>query len=203
MSELNVKALQCAHCASRPCAARTDTPGVGQGQCLLSPLTSEERQGLVDYYQQGEAYDIMAASDAVMGKSIPEKWSHVREIVEFCRQMGFTRIGIATCISFHDESRVLSKLLKAEGFEVYSAICKTGEVTKGEVGLPTDDPECPVCNPLRQAQLLNAAKTQLNIILGLCIGHDALFTKLSDGLVTTYFSKCYAHDHNARADLLP
>lgn len=197
------KLPQCAHCPSRPCAARTDTPGEGGGACMLEPLSPEQRADAVAFYAEGEPAAIMAASDLVMAQSIPEKWSHFQEIVAFCRAMNFDRIGIATCISFHDESRVLSRMLKDEGFTVYSAICKTGEVCKGEVGLDVPDPDCPVCNPMRQAQLLNEAGTQLNINLGLCIGHDALFTKLSDGLVTTYFSKDYAHDHCAILDLRP
>lgn len=170
---------------------------------MLEPLTEEQRSAAIAFYAEDEAARIMAASDAVMARSIPEKWTHVREIVDFCRRMGFSRIGIATCISFHDESRVLSRMLKEEGFEVYSAICKTGEILKGEVGLDTPNPACPVCNPMRQAQLLNEVGTQLNINLGLCIGHDALFTKMSDGLVTTYFSKDYAHNHCAILDLRP
>ena len=37
--------------------------------------------------------------------------------------------------------------------------------------------EEPMCNPIAQAQLLNRAQTQLNICLGLCVGHDSLFYK--------------------------
>ena len=32
-----------------------------------------------------------------------------------------------------------------------------------------------MCNPIAQAKLLNQAKTEFNICLGLCVGHDSLF----------------------------
>ena len=35
----------------------------------------------------------------------------------------------------------------------------------------------PACNPIAQAKLLNRVETDMNIIFGLCVGHDILFTK--------------------------
>ena len=32
-----------------------------------------------------------------------------------------------------------------------------------------------MCNPILQAKLLNKAKTDLNVVVGLCVGHDSLF----------------------------
>ena len=34
-----------------------------------------------------------------------------------------------------------------------------------------------MCNPIMQAKLLNEADTDLNIVMGLCVGHDSLFLK--------------------------
>ena len=63
--------------------------------------------------------------------------------------------------------------------------CKVGSVDKTDIGL---DPKyiCktgPVmCNPILQAKLLNKAGTQLNVVVGLCVGHDSLFYKYSKAL---------------------
>ena len=46
---------------------------------------------------------------------------------------------------------------------------------------------------------LNEAKTELNIILGLCVGHDSLFIKYSDALVTTFAVKDRVLAHNPLA----
>ena len=53
-----------------------------------------------------------------------------------------------------------------------------------------------MCNPAGQAQLLNEAKTQLNALCGLCVGHDAIFAKISEAPVTTLIAKDRVLAHN-------
>ncbi len=53
-----------------------------------------------------------------------------------------------------------------------------------------------MCNPIGQALVLNKEKTDLNIILGLCIGHDILFTQHSAAPVTTLAVKDRVLAHN-------
>ena len=53
-----------------------------------------------------------------------------------------------------------------------------------------------MCNPIAQAMLLNEQKTQFNIALGLCVGHDSMFYKYSEALVTTLVSKDRVLAHN-------
>ena len=77
--------------------------------------------------------------------------------------------------------------------------CKVGSVDKTDIGL---DPKytCktgPVmCNPILQANLLNKAGTQLNVVVGLCVGHDSLFYKYSKALATTLVTKDRVLAHN-------
>jgi len=54
----------------------------------------------------------------------------------------------------------------------------------------------PMCNPLSQAELLNDAGCELNVVLGLCVGHDSLFFKYSKGLATTLVAKDRVLAHN-------
>ena len=58
-----------------------------------------------------------------------------------------------------------------------------------------------ICNPILQAQLLNEQKTDLNVIVGLCVGHDSLFIKHSDAPVTTLITKDRVLGHNPAAAL--
>lgn len=44
-------------------------------------------------------------------------------------------------------------------------------------------------------------KTDLNIAIGLCVGHDALFSKYSDAPVTTLIAKDRVLGHNPVAAL--
>jgi len=53
-----------------------------------------------------------------------------------------------------------------------------------------------MCSPLGQADLLNEAGTDFNIVMGLCVGHDALFCKHSKAPVTTLIAKDRVLAHN-------
>jgi uncharacterized metal-binding protein len=52
------------------------------------------------------------------------------------------------------------------------------------------------CNPIGQALLLNKVKTEFNIIVGLCVGHDTLFIKYSEAPVTVLIAKDRRFGHN-------
>ena len=56
-------------------------------------------------------------------------------------------------------------------------------------------------NPILQAKMLNEAKTDLNIVMGLCVGHDSLFYKYVEGLTTTMVVKDRVTGHNPAAVL--
>ena len=50
--------------------------------------------------------------------------------------------------------------------------------------------------PILQAKLLNEQKTDFNIALGLCVGHDSLFYQYSEARVTTLVVKDRVLAHN-------
>ena len=58
-----------------------------------------------------------------------------------------------------------------------------------------------MCNPILQAKLLNKEKVDLNVIVGLCVGHDSLFMKYANGLTTTLITKDRVLGHNPAAAL--
>jgi uncharacterized metal-binding protein len=59
----------------------------------------------------------------------------------------------------------------------------------------------PACNPIAQAEICNRLGTDMNIIVGLCVGHDMLFTKHSQAPVTTLVCKDRVTGHNPAAVL--
>lgn len=131
------------------------------------------------------------------------KMTRLEEIIEFAKKIDAKKIGIATCLGLLSESRILAKILRSHGFEVYGSACKGGTQKKVDVGIPK---RCEavgfnMCNPILQAKVLNAAKTDLNILMGLCVGHDSLFYKYSDALVTTLVAKDRVLGHNTVAAL--
>lgn len=134
------------------------------------------------------------------------RWTRVEEIVQFARRMGFRKLGIANCISFVDHAHVLSGIFESHGFEVVSVACKTGNIPKEEIGL-ADAQKIrpgqfePLCNPVAQAELLNAHGCELNVVMGLCVGHDSLFFRHAKGLTTVLVAKDRVLGHNPVAAL--
>lgn len=129
------------------------------------------------------------------------KWSRVEETMEFANRIGVNKLGIAYCIGLKREAAILARIYERNGFEVASVCCKTGSIPKEEIGLKDEDKIRPgtyeaLCNPIGQAEVLNAEETGLNMIVGLCVGHDSLFIKHSKALVTCLVAKDRVLAHN-------
>ena len=156
---------------------------------------------------QGDDQDaIIARASAQVEGLFYGKLTRVEEIIEFARRIDAKKIGIATCAGLIEEAKIFAAILSAKGFEHYSAICKVGGVDKTEIGILEEHKIRPgshesMCNPILQARLLNYHKTDLNVVVGLCVGHDSLFIKYSDAPVTTLITKDRVTGHNPAAAL--
>ena len=58
-----------------------------------------------------------------------------------------------------------------------------------------------MCNPILQAKVLAAQKTDFNILIGLCVGHDTLFLKHTEAPATVMIVKDRVLGHNPVAAL--
>lgn len=150
---------------------------------------------------EGLCYQPLPGSEAVNAR-----WTRVEDTIAFAKLMGYKKIGMATCIGLLDESERLSKILAAQGFEPLSVCCKAGSIDKLELGLAESDKVRPgtfepACNPIAQAEICNRMGTDMNIIVGLCVGHDMLFNKHSKAPVTTLVVKDRVTGHNPAAVL--
>jgi len=150
---------------------------------------------------EGLCYQPVPGSDAVNAR-----WTRVEDTIAFAKLMGYKKIGMATCIGLLDETEMLSKILAAQGFEPVSVCCKAGSIDKLKLGLDEADKVRPgsfepACNPVAQAEICNRMETDMNIVVGLCIGHDMLFNKHSKAPVTTLVVKDRVTGHNPAAVL--
>jgi uncharacterized metal-binding protein len=130
----------------------------------------------------------------------------VEEVMGFARRIGANRLGIASCVGLIREARMLQEILEANGFEVISVCCKVGSIPKEEIGLADEEKVRPgqfeaLCNPIGQAKLLNEAGAELNIAVGLCVGHDSLFFRHAQAPVTVLVAKDRVTGHNPAAAL--
>ena len=121
----------------------------------------------------------------------------------FARKLGAKKLGIANCAALINEANTLAKILRIHGFEVFGVTCKAGTTPKTAIGLYADCEKTGVnvCNPALQAKILNDEKTDLNIVLGLCVGHDSIFYKYSKAPCTTMIVKDKVLVHNPAAAL--
>lgn len=170
--------------------------------CPTSNLDEADLQWALERYDEGRNHDIMVASAEVEFEGYCQ-WTRVQEIMEFAHKIGAKKIGIANCIGLINEARTFARILRANGFEPYAIICKVAGKEKSSIGIPKQCEEigAAMCNPILQARLLNEAKTDLNVVIGLCVGHDSLFYKYSDAYVTTLVTKDRVTGNNPVAAL--
>lgn len=161
----------------------------------------DNNRDILEKYKEEENLKISRASASIEAKYYNMK-TRLEEIALFAKEMGYTRLGIATCIGLIEEAQMIAAYLKKD-FEVFLIICKNGGLNKSKLSLPQIDVEADevMCNPIGQALFLNKHKTDMNIICGLCVGHDMLFTKYSAAPVTTIIVKDRVLGHNPAAVL--
>ena len=173
----------CAHCKGKECYEGKD--------CF--DLAGEARGA----YRENEL-----ESMRVSGKIEAEhymKMTRMEELMLYAKDMGIERLGIAFCVGLSSEARTVADILAVNGFEVHSVCCKNCGIDKKELGVRKmhgPDKNEAVCNPIGQAKCLAKCDTEMNILIGLCMGHDILFTEHSEAPVTTLIVKDRVLSHN-------
>lgn len=132
--------------------------------------------------------------------------TRIEDIMDFARRIGAEKIGIAHCVGLMQEARMARDIFRANGFEVFAAGCKVGSIPKERIGLDDGDKVRSgqfeaLCNPVGQAELLAGSGTQLNVVIGLCVGHDSLFFMHSKAPATVLVAKDRVLGHNPAAAL--
>ena len=150
-------------------------------------------------YQDKLTAELHKAASAVEGRYYVRE-TRLSEIILFAKELKYKKLGLAFCVGLSEEAKAIEQIL-SKNFEVVSVCCKVCGIDKKDFGLTQISPENNevMCNPAGQAQMLNNAETQFNIICGLCVGHDAIFTRLSDAPVTTLIAKDRVLAHNPAA----
>lgn len=197
--EMEEKTLSCVDCGTQNCKFKTRTyPDF----CLTTNLSEEDSAWALERYEEDRNLEIMKASAEVEYEGYCQ-WTRVQEIMEFARKIGARRIGIANCIGLINEARIFARILRANGFEPYAVVCKVEGRAKTSMGIPAECEEIgpAMCNPILQARLLNKVQTDLNVVIGLCVGHDSLFYRYSDAYVTTLVTKDRVTGNNPAAAL--
>lgn len=188
----------CTHCPGGHCEdiEFTDAPDF----CPSIGISAEEE--LARYNEEDKS---AAHAAAIVEGRYYKQLTRVEEIMEYALQRGFDKIGLAFCSGLTAEGKIFVDILRANGFKVNAIQCKNGHVGKSAISIDPADfadkdvPEEIMCNPIGQAEKLDAAGCQLNVIMGLCVGHDTLFIQHSKAPVTVVAVKDRILGHNPLA----
>ncbi|MFO7875199.1 MAG: DUF1847 domain-containing protein [Desulfovermiculus sp.] len=212
---MNQKSPSCALCpyeaAERVCQRAT---GKGPENCPTLHLAHLKREALAalkeprtfEFARQASLQEASGYMNRDQGHArIRPIKPRIVETVEFARRMGYSRLGLVFCMGLRHEAAIVHHVFETNGFEVISVLCKVGRVSKSELNLGIQDQidmqatEESMCNPILQALILNHEQTELNILLGLCVGHDSFVFKHAQGMCTVLVVKDRILGHNPLA----
>lgn len=190
------KQIVCSYCARKRCFMGDLSQAPEFCPSVVRPeLIEEAKAKLKDSENQQMAQDV-ARTWKDYGKL-----TRVEETVLYAKLRGYKKLGLAFCVGLSQEAELFTNLLFNEGFEVVSVCCMCGGLSSEDVALPEEEKilpgqRQPMCNPLGQAAVLDAEGCELNILLGLCVGDDALFIKHTNAPVTVLAVKDRVLAHN-------
>lgn len=190
---------KCAECTLHGCKERNMEKTM---KCCPSK-SADVQEKAKSLYELKENRNI-ANSAALVESEGYGKLCRMEEIMLFCNKCGYKKIGLVFCIGLKDEAKEVSRILTHNGFDVVSVVCKNGAVPKSQIGIKAGQtlsgcPDEVMCNPIGQALLMNEQKTECNILLGLCVGHDTLAMKYLEAPTTVLAVKDRVTGHNPLA----
>lgn len=209
-NDVKKERFTCDRCPGTFCAHGTGT------QPKFCPMREYEQtmHEVQDRYEEGLAGTLARPSAIIEkegyltheGKTLPAR-DRLTEVIAFAKRIEAASVGMAFCMGLKREARAIAAVLRDHGIVVESVQCKCGAIDKCDLGLPKEvklgdcDAFEAACNPLLQAELLNQAGTTFNLVVGLCIGHDMLFTHYSKAPVSTLIVKDRQTGHNPLASV--
>ncbi|MDR1649855.1 MAG: DUF1847 domain-containing protein [Synergistaceae bacterium] len=199
----DAQSLNCSNCTVGNCAhLKKSFPEF----CLTTNAKEGVVENVTQQYIKSPKDRKIALTAAKIESAYYGRATRVEETLLFIRDMGYKKVGAATCVGLLHECNLFAKAAKAKGIDIYGVGCKVGAVDKTTIGLDENQKISPgrhesICNPILQAELLNEEKTELNVIIGLCVGHDSLFIRHSKAPVTCLIVKDRVLCHNPAAAL--
>jgi uncharacterized metal-binding protein len=168
--------MRCDECADKACEQGRDCTGGVAPEAATATY-------------KGDALRLLQAAAEVEAEHYCRA-TRLEEVALLAGKLGVERIGIAFCIGLAEEARSVAAFLSKD-FEVRCVCCKVGGVSKDDFGLRhlRGEGRESTCNPAGQAEVLRREGTGLNVVVGLCAGHDAQFYRCSRAPVVTLAAK--------------
>ena len=168
MSENKPDNPQCALCSAKDKACRMENgtgpifcPTKNKKETIKQTINEYEKPTVKEFARMASIQEAECYSDRDMKPYVlhPVK-PRVQEICEFAKKMSYKKLGIAFCAGLHNEAEALAEILKAQGFNIASVVCKVGCTPKEAIGIRDDEKVRigefeSMCSPIVQATLLN------------------------------------------------
>ncbi len=195
--------LKCSFCTKKVCL--TDSDKKLPSFCPM-PVSEDLIEESKNAYLENENIRTIAHSSAKVESEGYCRWPRIEETIHFANHLKAKTIGIAHCAGLMKEAKIAHQIFESHGFKTHSICCKVGKIEKTELGLADSDKIRPgqfesACNPIGQAWLLDKAGSDLNVVMGLCVGHDSLFFMHSKAPATVLIAKDRVTGHNPVAAL--
>lgn len=200
----DIKDLSCSSCSLQNCLNQDST--YPKFCPTIQKTDEEELEELKGIYGSDDIDGKIARTSAKIESEFYGKKTRVEETVIFIKRMGFKKVGIACCVGLVKEAEKFAKILEVNNIDYYMVVCKVGSESKLDMNVEPEEVLVngklePMCNPVLQARILNREKSEFNILIGLCVGHDSLFMKHSKAPVSTLIAKDRVTGHNPAAAL--
>jgi uncharacterized metal-binding protein len=154
--------------------------------------TSFDRAEIVRKY--ADEQEIVQAAAELVDFGRAGTLSRLQEIIAFSKKMNYKRLGLAYCYGMEKQVRQIAEIMRTNGLNVRAVSCTVGGIPQNEVN--PESSFCTVsCNPIGQAMQLNHEKTDLVVMIGLCLGHDILFQREIEADCTTLVVKDRVFNH--------
>jgi uncharacterized metal-binding protein len=169
-------AIDCAHCDRYACR-------VGRLDAIPETCPMRGEFPAFDVLYASERSRLLAYHAARVEAEGYGRWVRVREVVELSRRMGYSRLGIGHCVDTRREAELVARSLEGEGLRVVLS------------------PETEACDPVGQAERFRGELVDLAVVVGMCVGHDALFLRHAAFPVTSLLVRDLRLRHNPVAAL--
>jgi uncharacterized metal-binding protein len=176
--------MNCTACPSHPCRSLTSC-----GAEAFDPDDVRSR------YHEPEVQSLVRSSAVLVDDGRAGTLSRLEEILEFARSRGYKKVGLAYCWGLEPLATSLLKLIKNRGLAAVAVACTVGALSQSALNSASQRPGVS-CNPIGQARQLHAEGVDFAVQVGLCLGHDILFTREFQGDQTTLIVKDRKFNHN-------
>jgi uncharacterized metal-binding protein len=192
-------------CRNEHGKAPKDCPTARHQDLAEESVKEAQSESVCEFARQASIQESEGYTDKGKGYgSVRPIKPRILEVMEFAKRMSYTRVALIFCVGLRKEASVVHKIFEGHGLDVASIVCKVGRAPKEVLGLGQDQKISPgsfesMCNPILQARLANRYKSQFNVLLGLCVGHDSLFFRYAEAPCTVLAVKDRLLGHNPLA----